>query len=256
MTPQSGNRLKCNFSFKHYQEILELFKERGYKFCFFSENPDLKSKKIYLRHDIEISLNKALQLAQIENQNKVYSTYFVQVSNFLYNPFNKRHAEIIRKINGLGHQIGLHFWDDYDRLNEKEISKEVARQLQVLRAYFNVKNVVSFHRPTDKLFNKKFNSFISTYEIKFFKKIKYLSESNAIWREGCVCKWLNDAHCPSNLQLLIHPLWWGKGEKDQNKHLYNLFRKGIKRLDESLANNFKIYKKKFSLIKFYEEKTK
>ena len=56
--------------------ILRFIKER-YKFSSFQEKPDNKIHRVYLRHDIDIDLNRALSLAKIENKNKVVSTFFI-----------------------------------------------------------------------------------------------------------------------------------------------------------------------------------
>jgi hypothetical protein len=40
---------------------------------------------------------------------------------------------------------------------------------------------------------------------EFFKKMKYLSDSNGFWREGDLTKHLG-AH--EHFQVLVHPDWW------------------------------------------------
>jgi len=238
-------KIKCDFSLRHYQEILDLFKERGYKFCFFSEAPDKKTKKVYLRHDIDYSPETALRLAQIEYQKKIHSTYFIRLSAPFYNIFESKNAKIIKKIINLGHQIGLHFEIN---LSKKTIEREITNQIKVIQLYFDIEKIVSFHRPPKYILNQKFKNFISSYEAKFFKEIKYLSDScghESLWKEGCVCQWLKSQSCPRDLQILIHPIWWGRKEKDPNKYLHQYLKGKVKYLDNSLAKNLKIYKKKF-----------
>jgi len=242
-----GNKIRCDFSFDHYREILNLFKKRGYKFSFFSESPNLKMKRVYLRHDVDFSLEKALKMAQIENENNVHSTYFIRLSAPFYNIFSPDCSKIIKEIFSLGHQVGLHFEGGfYETRNttKKTIEKEVSRQLSILKDYFKAKSVVSFHRPSKFIFNHKFGDFINTYENKFFGKIKYLSDSKGNWREGCVCRWLNSSTPPHNLQILIHPIWWGRKEKDLNLFLQNFLKEKFKYLDAFLQKDCQSYKKK------------
>jgi len=233
---------KCDFGFRHYREILNLFKKGGYKFCFFGEKPDQKVKRVYLRHDVDFSLEKALQLAKIENRARVRSTYFIRLSAPFYNIFDPVNLEIIKEINNLGHRIGLHY--EGDITNKMTIEREVSRQIQILRSYFKVGNVVSFHRPSKFVLGREFGEFVSTYQSEFFKKIKYLSDSKGKWREGCICQWLKSDSPPKNLQVLLHPIWWGRKERDANLHLQQWLREKFKYLDQQLYRDSEPYKKK------------
>lgn len=244
----SINKKKCNFSFQHYNEILKLAKKQGYKFCFFSEVPDEKIKRFYMRHDVDLSLEKAFRLAQIEHQNKTVSTFFIRLDAPFFNIFDSTYSKIIKEITKLGHQIGLHFDENFissQKITKKNIEKEVLRQIQVLKNYFNIKNIVSFHCPSHFVRNKRFNpnNFISVYDPRFFSKIKYLSESRGKWREGCVCKLLKSLSPPVNLQVLIHPGWWGEDENDPNKRLSKYLEKKVEYLDKSLVRDTQVYKR-------------
>jgi len=187
----------CNFSFKHYREILE--KLRDYKFCFF--NDDFEGKRVYLRHDIDYSPEQALKLAKNENELGICSTFFVRFSPF-YDILDSKYPKIIKNIAGLGHQFGLHF--DKGDINE---------QLKILENNFGAKRIVSFHRPSESEINKEFEGFTSTYEPRFFRDIKYLSDSKGNWREGCICE---QKSLPQVLHINMHPIWWDEKEGDLN----------------------------------------
>lgn len=243
-----ANKIKCNFSFKHYREILNLLKKLNYKFSFFSELPTKIKKRVYLRHDVDLSLEKALQIALIEHQQGIHSTYFVRFSSPFYNVFDPIYSKIIKKIIGLGHQTGLHFEGDIygtKNLTKDIIEKEVLCQLKILKNYFNIKPVVSFHRPSNFVFNREFKNFTNTYKSIFFQEIKYLSDSKGNWREGCVCKLLRSSSFPQNLQILTHPIWWGKEERRPNKHLKYYLKEKFQYLDKSLSKNISVYRRKF-----------
>jgi len=241
------NKEKCNFSFQHYNQILKLAKRQGYKFCFFSKRPDKKNKRIYMRHDVDFSVERTLRLAKIENKNGIVSTFFIRFNAPFYNLFDPNCLKIIKEIIGLGHQIGLHFDEkciNPRELTKKNIEKEVVSQLRVFKNYFNIKNIVSFHCPSNFVFDKRFdpNKFISVYSPQFFSKIKYLSDSRGQWREGCVCKFLKSSPPPKNLQVLIHAEWWGiKGNSANKRLIYNLKEK-VDYLDKAFALDAKLYK--------------
>jgi len=238
---------KCDFSYRHYREILNLFKKKGYNLSFFSEKPSKKTKNVYLRHDIDISLKKALQLAKIEYQCGVYSTYFIRFSSPFYNIFDLNRAKIIEEIINSGHQLGLHFDGGIlksKNLTKAKVEKEVLKQLKTIKNYFKISPIISFHRPPKFTLSLSFKKFINAYEPIFFNEIKYLSDSKGNWREGCVCNWLNYPNPPLNFQILTHPIWWGRTVKDPNLHLQNCLKDKFKYLDNSLYQDSKIYRKK------------
>ena len=100
--------LGINFTYKSFAELIALLRGSGYSFANFT-NHDNVNKPVILRHDIDLSLGKALELARIEHENNVSATYFVLLSTDFYNIFSIKSNEILVKILGLNHEIGLHF---------------------------------------------------------------------------------------------------------------------------------------------------
>ncbi|RJQ38236.1 hypothetical protein C4559_02060 [Candidatus Microgenomates bacterium] len=257
MSFKDDMKSKCNFSYEHYIEILNLLKKRNYKFSFFSQKPNLKNKKIYLRHDVDFSLDTALQLAKIESGEQINSVYFIRLAGPFYNIFKTENVKILNEIISLGHQIGLHFEGDSGiDLYGKSIPKKeaieyaVEKQIKTLKTYFKVSKIISFHCPhlAKSIINKSFKNFISTYSYDFFGKTKYLSDSTGNWREGCVCNLLKSDKTPNNLQLLMHPIWWGRKNKlNSDKHYYKNLWKLFKELDSASAREHPFYKKRYSV---------
>ena len=66
---------KSYFSIKEYKKLIKFFKSLGYNFVFFSKNIK-KNKNILLRHDVDIDILKAYEMAKIENKLNIKSTYF------------------------------------------------------------------------------------------------------------------------------------------------------------------------------------
>jgi len=182
-------KTKCDFSFEHYEEILKLAK-RKYKFSSFLERPDNEVNRIYLRHDIDLILDKALLLAKIEHKNKAMATYFLQIDSPFYNPFTKENLEIIKEIRSLKHYVGLHFNEKVCQFTSRKGEGEINAQFDIFQTFFPMVKVVSFHRPSKEILNRKLNlrGIVSTYEPDFFQKVKYFSDSGGDWREGCPCE--------------------------------------------------------------------
>lgn len=237
------NKPECDFGYKHYREILNSFKDLGYNFCFFSEKPNPEKRQVYLRHDIDLTLEKALSVARIENEEKVNATYFIRLSGPFYNIFDLKNSKIIDEIVDLGHKIGFHYEGNIygsGKLFKKETEKEILKSFEIMRARFEVEKVISFHRPPQFVLNEELENFISTYGARFFGGIKYLSDSKGSWREGCVCQWLRPLS-EKSFQLLTHPVWWGREEMNVNKHLKNCLKEKFKYLDESMGEDSKVY---------------
>ena len=79
-----NNKIQYTFSFNEYKEILKIFKN---KFSDYSKAL-VKKKFVILKHDVEFSVSRALEIAKIEYQAGVKSTFFFQVISNAYNPFS------------------------------------------------------------------------------------------------------------------------------------------------------------------------
>lgn len=104
-----------NFTYQAYATIILTIKKYNYIFTDYS-TCDNHKKSVILRHDIDTSLDKAVQLAKLEAELGVKSTYFVLLSSEFYNVMAKESREKIKEIQTAGHEIGLHF----DELNYKK----------------------------------------------------------------------------------------------------------------------------------------
>lgn len=214
---RSEYNMKCNFTFRHYENIIKLAKKKGYTFSTFRDFDKNKKKRflILLRHDVDISLNKALKFAIIENRLGVVSTFFIRL-HAPFNVFSYENYLILKKIINLNHEIGLHYEPDFFTiLKEKNIVKTFDRERTVLENIMNEKiSGISIHEPnrsfkklaTDKSLLKKLELKYCAYEPKFVSKIKYISDSGGRWREGCLCEFIKK-DIPK-ISVLIHPIWW------------------------------------------------
>ncbi len=226
---------KCDFTFRHYEEILKTAKQKGFKFTFFSKKSFKKT--IYLRHDIDVSLENALKIAEIEKKYKVHSTFFIRTHTLFYNPISPDSLKMIKKIINLGHKIGLH----YDGVIKKGLEKMIQKEFSYLQNYFPISKVVSFHHPSPKVFGLEMKNFINTYNSYFFKECDYISDSNRDLKKGCIKEFIEKTES-NRIQVLTHPIWWN--EKNLNlKQIYRNFLKiKEKEIVEELKSTIKRYK--------------
>ena len=233
-----------NFNLDSYGVMISRIKELGYKIVFFEEI-DFKSKHLILRHDIDMSLKSALNMAVYEASQEIYSTYFLLLRSDMYNIFSSESTDIVKKIISLGHKIGLHF--DHSIYTYKEhgfLDQYCEDECSALESWFNINiNIISFHKPSKNLLSidRKIAGRINTYQSNYFKKILYSSDSRGNWFYGDP---LENLQRSNNLpiQLLTHPIWWDtKLNKDSSKRLDQFALNYIKSFCNNLAFSTEVY---------------
>lgn len=213
-------------------------------------NADDYQKSIIIRHDIDLSLEKALELARFENKLNIKSSYFLLLSTSFYNLFTKKSKEIVEEIIGLGHDVGIHFDEtQYSISCASDYSKYINYEKDIFKQLFDIDaNVVAMHRPSKFILenNLEFESIINTYSKKFFKEYAYYSDSRMQYKVDIIDKITSEED--DKIQLLIHPIWYN----DDNQKPYNIFDKLIKKSKDNMVENFKLNIKDFT--SFIEEK--
>lgn len=224
--------MKNNFDLSYYGKIIDEFKSKNYNFVFFKKK--IKKKNILLRHDVDFSLKDAFIIAKFENRKKIKSNFFFLLSSPFYNILNYQDKLIINKIKKLGHYVGVHFDPSIYKINK---SKALNKEIKIFNDTIGVKSkVFSLHRP-GKLIKYKFGmNLINTYENKYFKKIKYLSDSGGSFRYSYPLEWLK-LNKDEPIQLLLHPIWWSKTGTTRLK-IKKLLANKKKQIKDSILDNF------------------
>lgn len=199
------------------------FTERNYlhllckclsKFDFIKFSEIEKSENfILLRHDVDFSLSRALQLAKIESHLGILSTYFIDIHSKYYNIFERTQFEKIKEIVDLGHDIGLHFDASfYEITDESDLVTYLEIEKNILSNFLNVSvDAFSFHNPvtsTLKCEKEYYAGMRNCYGAKI-KKIKYCSDSNGYWRFDRLEDLVNN-EAYASLHINLHPGWWQK----------------------------------------------
>lgn len=169
-------------------------------------------KFILWRHDCDFSLDQSLTLAQIEHEEKLKSTYFLNPHNDVYNLLHRDQLRLVEKILLLGHDIGLHFdMSFYEIRSEQDLNQHVAYEAGLLTRFLGVSPVAfSFHNPTSFHLNYESDTYgglLNCYSKRFKLEIPYCSDSNGYWRFRRLYDVLSGATDPC-LQVLTHPEWW------------------------------------------------
>lgn len=241
------------FTFDAYRKLIQLIKEKGYVVSDY-QNYDNHKKSIILRHDVDNDLKKAVEMAEVENQIGVKSTYFVLLTSKFYNPLSKADRKMIKKIQEYGHDIGLHFDEanyefDGESWDEKELCKLILTEAEILSKCIDSEvRVVSMHRPSKQTLesNLIIPNMINSYGKTFFNDFKYVSDSRMNWREDVEV--IIESGKYDKLHILTHAFWYYPEEKNiseicknyilnANFERYCLFKNGIRDLESIVDIN-------------------
>lgn len=174
---------KCGFNLDHYFDTLYRYIDNGYVII-----PDAKVRRhIHLRHDVDLSLSYALELAKEEQKRDISATYYIMLHSDLYNALSPEGMEQIRDIHRLGHKIGLHVdTRSYLPNDLNTLSLILGEQVTDWRKHLS--NLTPDLKPEPRP-----------------EGYKYLSDSARNWREGCFCQQVGRY---DKMEILIHPEWW------------------------------------------------
>lgn len=230
------------FTYKAYKNLIKTLRELDYKFCTYNEIYNC-NRGVLLRHDVDFDLGKALEMAIIEKELGVRSTYFILLSTDFYNVFSKESFEKIRKIMNLGHRIGLHFDEQrYLICSVDDIKKNVSYEVKILSELIGETiDAVSMHRPSQLILDSdiKFDGLINSYSSYHFKEIKYISDSRIKWGENVLDVIKKNKY--DKFHILVHPFSYDYKNITPKEKLNNF-------LNQSKIDRYNIIKKNFSNI--------
>ena len=93
---------KEDCSYLAYRKLLREIRESGMLCDYADVAAGKKERFLILRHDIEFSVDRAYGLSEIEKEEAVQATYFVQITNNAYNPFSVKNKKMLQKMAGGG----------------------------------------------------------------------------------------------------------------------------------------------------------
>ena len=197
---------RLQYTYDEYEHLLTSLLEEGYTFTDFSP---LEPGEVVLRHDVDLSPRRALEMARLEARLGVQSTYCYLLTTPVYNLLEVEHVNALKEIVALGHDVALHF-DTYHywsgRPGPDELRTRVRSECDVIGQLLGQEiDVVSFHRPPSWVLDVDFDGFLNTYSPQFFSETTYISDSSQKWRAESPFP----ESRPEHVQLLVHPGLWG-----------------------------------------------
>jgi hypothetical protein len=179
--------MNCSFSLEHYRELLAAAEVGGYRYAFFDHDP--QPGDLLLRHDVDLSLDAALRLAELEAEVGAAATYFLMTQSVFYNLASPEGLRAINRLRELGHAVGLHAVWPGAELDER------------------FDPVVAWHNPNPDYMSEPLDGAVNAMQAPYFDREHYRSDSNQQWRSGCPHEELAAGRYDW-LQLLTHPEIW------------------------------------------------
>lgn len=207
------------FTHDFYRQMLEQALAHGYQFVDFETfDPDSKQPSILLRHDIDLSVDAAYEMAKIEYELGIRATYFWRLNSTFYSLMSQHDHPKFKTIHDeWGHYCGLHFDPLFYEQNGLELYDGIKRDNAILSLIAGQEiKVLSQHRPAslgmtqDSAEHQELMRFFA-YNPRYTQGAKYISDSARNWREGDLTQHIGKHH---HIQVLVHPVWWGKEDKD------------------------------------------
>lgn len=179
--------MSCGFSLEHYRVLLESARNGGYRWAAFGDEP--QSGDLLLRHDVDLSLDAALEMAELEASVGARATYFLMTQSVFYNLGSSEGRRALNRLRELEHGVGLHaVWPNLE-LDDR------------------FDPVVAWHNPDPDYMSETVDGVVNVMQRPFFDPDHYRSDSNQHWRHGCPHDDLQAARFEW-LQLLVHPEIW------------------------------------------------
>ena len=201
------------FTYDSYRKLIGLLRQGGYSFADYHTYAETEHPVI-LRHDIDISIEKSVTLAELEQELGVKSTWFVLVTSDFYNAASRHSRECLLRIKHMGHEIGLHFDETaYGPLDADSMTAAILKEREMLQNMTEIEiSSVSMHRPSKWVLEAdlKIPGMVNSYGREFFHDFKYVSDSRMRWRED-VMKYALERTYP-RLHILTHAFWYNDEE--------------------------------------------
>jgi hypothetical protein len=201
------------------------------------------ARVLFLRHDVDVSLERAVRVAAIESECGVRSAYMILNAAPCYSLRDGAARTAIRRLIQLGHEVGLHF--DYPDEERRSQTDPARLEAEIDRAALELEEVagapvesLSFYPPVAFVIRGPLRvaGRINAYAASLMER--YISDSKGSWREGEPLPAIESPDGPRILQVLTHPIWWGSEHRSRHDRLDEFVEESTRELDADTRRRF------------------
>lgn len=193
------------FSIDSYRKLIGAALEAGYRPAAFDPR-GLRDHEFALRHDVDYSVEMAVELGRVNAELGVAGTFFILLRGHSYNPLSKTSLQRLHELVSLGQRLGLHA--------SAGSEAELARDFEYLADEVPLHPVVSWHNPTSELIDshrgeETIAELVNVYSKPFLDDALYRSDSNFGRTYADLVASFETGGRP--VHLLVHPINWVTG---------------------------------------------
>jgi hypothetical protein len=210
----SGGPWAGDFTYDFLRELLSIARD-GHEIRMLADGVDRPG--LIVRHDIDLSLERAVAVGAVEAEAGVAATFLVMVDSPLYDLDSAAARAALATLADQGHDVGLHMdlgpRGERADLQLEDVRPEIEACRDRLQAVLGDDvRAISFHRPADPLVAAlapvaEVCGMVNAYAAPLMRC--YLADSAGAWRHGDPRPVLRHPPCDT-VQLLVHPFWWGE----------------------------------------------
>lgn len=175
-----------DFTLKRYRDLLQTISKTEYATITVRDYiKNAPEKCIIMRHDVDREVNRALEMAKIENEYEIKSTYYFRHVNNVFDP------AAIKKIENMDHEIGFHYEVlDKAKGNVGKAIEIFGNELEDLREVSRIDTVCMHGNPLAPWSNldlwktfdySKFGIIGEPYLSIDYDKVLYLTDTGRTW---------------------------------------------------------------------------
>lgn len=168
---------------------------------------------LFLRHDIKVSLSKALPMAEIEHEYGLRTTFMVRADSPLYSLDERNSRVQLLELVQMGHEVGLHFDPVHDERQNLSFLGIIETQMRA--ACERVEQIIcrpirsiSFQRSVPQMFGRQLQVDGRINADARELRNWCISDAGGDWQDGEPLSRITQPAGPV-LQLILHPIWWG-----------------------------------------------
>lgn len=214
-----------SFEYSSYANLLTTLMRTNANVCFGDFFPEPPEGRYFIsRHDLDMSLETGLRMAEFEHELGVRATYFFLFSSPFYNLLSEGSFAYPRKFIELGHEVGLHYdVSCYAALSSDPAALLRSEMTMLGRLSGRPVRSISMHNPSINGADpfRDMPGVQNAYADAHTTEIAYWSDSAGAWRDKTV-QAVEQGAFPPRLQLLSHPVFWNDHPGDRWSRLEDL----------------------------------
>jgi hypothetical protein len=193
------------FSLESYRALIKSALDAGFEPTPF-DAASWPTRAMLLRHDVDYSLDMAVELARVNAELGVAGTFFILLRGHAYTALSPKSTERISELASLGQRLGLHAPATHE--------ENLAADFAYVSSQIQLDRVFSWHNPTPQIIEKhrdrdSIDGLVNVYSKRFLDRALYRSDSNF----GKTYEQLVEAFDGEReaVHLLAHPINWVAG---------------------------------------------